>query len=58
MSFFEHLEELRKRLVASIIAVFASFLLRWSWAPEIFEFLARPDPAGAAARARTSPTPR
>jgi sec-independent protein translocase protein TatC len=42
MSFFEHLDELRKRLVVSIIAVFASFLLCWSWAPQIFEFLARP----------------
>ncbi len=42
MGFFDHLEELRKRLVVSIIAVFASFLAAWSWAPELFEFLARP----------------
>jgi sec-independent protein translocase protein TatC len=42
MSFFEHLEELRKRLVVSIITIFVTFLLSWAWAPEIFEFLARP----------------
>jgi len=42
MGFFEHLEELRKRLLVSIVAVFASFLVAWAWAPEIFEFLARP----------------
>jgi sec-independent protein translocase protein TatC len=42
MGFFDHLEELRKRLVVSIIAVFVTFLVSWAWAPEIFEFLARP----------------
>jgi sec-independent protein translocase protein TatC len=42
MGFFEHLEELRKRLVVSLIAIFVAFLLAWYWAPAIFEFLARP----------------
>src|SRR5262249_37768769 len=42
MSFFEHLEELRKRLVVSIITIFVTFLLSWAWAPQIFDFLARP----------------
>ena len=42
MGFFEHLEELRKRLIVSLITVFVTFLGAWSWAPEIFEFLARP----------------
>ncbi|MEP6994670.1 MAG: twin-arginine translocase subunit TatC [Acidobacteriota bacterium] len=42
MSFFEHLEELRKRLVVSLITVFVTFLMAWTWAPEIFAFLARP----------------
>jgi sec-independent protein translocase protein TatC len=42
MSFFEHLEELRKRLVVSLITLFVTFLLAWGWAPQIFEFLARP----------------
>ena len=42
MGFFEHLEELRKRLIVSLITVFVTFLGAWAWAPEIFEFLARP----------------
>jgi sec-independent protein translocase protein TatC len=42
MGFFEHLEELRKRLIVSLITVFVTFLGAWTWAPEIFEFLARP----------------
>jgi sec-independent protein translocase protein TatC len=42
MGFFEHLEELRKRLIVSIVTVFLTFLACWNWAPEIFEFLARP----------------
>ena len=42
MGFFEHLEEFRKRLIVCLIAVFVAFLLAWNWAPEIFEFLARP----------------
>jgi sec-independent protein translocase protein TatC len=42
MGFFEHLEELRKRLIVSIIALFVAFLVAWGWAPQIFEFLARP----------------
>ena len=42
MGFFEHLEELRKRLIVSLITVFVTFLAAWAWAPEIFEFLARP----------------
>jgi sec-independent protein translocase protein TatC len=42
MGFFEHLEELRKRLIVSLTTVFVTFLVAWAWAPEIFEFLARP----------------
>jgi sec-independent protein translocase protein TatC len=42
MGFFEHLEELRKRLIVSIITVFVTFLIAWSKADVIFEFLARP----------------
>lgn len=42
MGFFEHLEELRKRLIVSLITVFVTFLVAWGWAPEIFAFLARP----------------
>src|ERR1017187_2658900 len=42
MGFFDHLEEFRKRLIVCLIAVFVAFLLCWNWAPEIFEFLAKP----------------
>jgi len=42
MGFFEHLEELRRRLIVSLIALFAGFLVCWYWAPALFEFLAAP----------------
>jgi sec-independent protein translocase protein TatC len=42
MGFFQHLEELRKRLIVSLIAVFVGFLAAWTWAPQLFDFLARP----------------
>ncbi len=42
MSFLEHLEELRKRLIVSIIAVFVAFLLCWNWADTIYGWLQRP----------------
>ena len=42
MGFFEHLEEFRKRLIVCLISVAVTFLASWSWAPQIFEFLARP----------------
>ncbi|MGE5278215.1 MAG: twin-arginine translocase subunit TatC [Acidobacteriota bacterium] len=42
MGFFEHLEELRRRLVVSLIALFVGFLLCWYWAPKLFDFLAVP----------------
>ncbi len=42
MGFFQHLDELRKRLITSIVAVFVGFLAAWRWAPQIFDFLARP----------------
>jgi sec-independent protein translocase protein TatC len=42
MGFFQHLDELRKRLIVSIVAVFVGFLLCWYWAPPLFDFLARP----------------
>jgi sec-independent protein translocase protein TatC len=42
MGFFQHLEELRKRLLVSLLAVFGGFLASWYWAPGIFDFLARP----------------
>lgn len=42
MSFLEHLEELRKRLVYSILALTVAFLACWNFAPKIFEFLQMP----------------
>ncbi len=42
MTLLDHLEELRKRLVYSLIAVGVTFLVAWSFARQIFEFLARP----------------
>ncbi|HXI12077.1 MAG TPA: twin-arginine translocase subunit TatC [Thermoanaerobaculia bacterium] len=42
MSFLEHLEELRKRLLYSVIALAVGFLLSWNFAPEIFDLLQRP----------------
>jgi len=42
MSFLDHLEELRKRLLVSLIAVFAGFLLCWNFADRIFGKIQEP----------------
>src|SRR5437762_14112444 len=42
MPFLEHLEELRKRIIKSLIAVGASFLVCWYFSLELFDFVARP----------------
>jgi sec-independent protein translocase protein TatC len=42
MSFLEHLDELRRRLVISTITLLVAFLVCWNFAPEIFAFLERP----------------
>ena len=42
MSFLDHLDELRKRLVKSVIVVVITFMLCWIVHVEIFEFLAVP----------------
>ena len=42
MSFLEHLEELRKRLIVSLIAVGVAFLACWNYADRIFEYLQIP----------------
>jgi sec-independent protein translocase protein TatC len=42
MGFFDHLEEFRKRLVVCLIAVGVAFFVAWTWAPEIFDFIAAP----------------
>ena len=42
MTILEHLEELRKRIMWSIAAVIAGFLLCWYWAQPIFAWMAVP----------------
>ena len=42
MTLLEHLEELRRRLVAALAGLTVGFLVCWAFAPRIFEFLARP----------------
>jgi len=42
MSFLEHLEELRRRIIYSIIAVVVGFFACWSYADNIFALMQRP----------------
>jgi len=42
MSFIEHLEELRKRLIHSIIAVFVGMIICWFFREQILSFLLEP----------------
>lgn len=42
MSFLEHLEELRRRIIYSIIAVAIGFLACWGYAERIYEIMQRP----------------
>lgn len=42
MGLLEHLEELRKRIVGSLIALMVAFLGCWIFVDELFAFLARP----------------
>jgi sec-independent protein translocase protein TatC len=42
MSFLEHLEELRKRLIVSIIALGVAFLVCWNFADRVFGLLQQP----------------
>src|SRR5688500_20256448 len=42
MTFLEHLEELRARLVRSLAALVAGFVVAWSFHEEIFHFLTDP----------------
>lgn len=42
MGLLEHLEELRNRLVRSLIAFAVAFFACWTWSSEIYQFLAQP----------------
>ena len=42
MTLLDHLDELRKRLFASVVAVFVAFLACWYFSPTIFHWLQKP----------------
>src|ERR1700738_5147011 len=42
MGFLDHLEELRKRIVYSIIAIVVGFFACWGYAENIYEVMQRP----------------
>jgi sec-independent protein translocase protein TatC len=42
MSFLEHLDELRKRIIRAIIAVFAGFLIACFFIQQLFDFIMKP----------------
>lgn len=42
MSFLEHLDELRRRLIYIVAALFVAFLACWNFAPQLFDLLQRP----------------
>jgi sec-independent protein translocase protein TatC len=42
MSFLDHLEELRKRLIVSIIAIGVAFIACWNFADKIFKWIQEP----------------
>jgi sec-independent protein translocase protein TatC len=42
MGFLEHLEELRRRIIYSIVAVAVGFFFCWGYAEKIFELMQRP----------------
>ena len=42
MTLLDHLDELRRRLLYSVIALFVSFLGSWYFAPTVFRWLQRP----------------
>ena len=57
MSFLDHLEELRKRLIVSIIAIFVALHLAcWNFANEIFAWLQAPLSTVPPPGDRSSPT--
>ncbi len=52
MSFLEHLDELRRRLIISLIAVLVAFGLCFTFAQQIFDFLMGPPSVRPPARWR------
>ena len=46
MGFFDHMEELRRRLAVSLVSLFVGFLACWNWAPRLFDFWVEMPPHG------------
>jgi len=42
MTFLEHLDELRGRLLRSVIAIVAALAVCWSWSPQVLHFMMQP----------------
>lgn len=42
MGFFDHLEELRRRLIWSIVGIAVTFFVAWTYSPTIFRWVERP----------------
>jgi sec-independent protein translocase protein TatC len=42
MGFFDHLEELRRRLIYSVIAIFVALMASWVYSPTLFRLIERP----------------
>ncbi|HLV02645.1 MAG TPA: twin-arginine translocase subunit TatC, partial [Acidobacteriota bacterium] len=42
MTFLEHLDELRRRILYSVIAIVATFVVAWIFREPIFQFLSQP----------------
>lgn len=42
MSFLEHLDEFRKRLIVSVVALLAGFMISFTFINRVFEFIMRP----------------
>jgi sec-independent protein translocase protein TatC len=42
MTFLEHLEELRKRIIITLIALIVAFIACWSFAPAIYDLIQQP----------------
>ena len=42
MSVIEHLDELRKRILYSIVSIFIAFIISWAYSKKIFEYIVKP----------------
>ncbi len=51
MSFLDHLDELRRRIIYSVVAILVGFGLVFYWIDDIFGFIFKPMQADAAGRA-------